>query len=148
MAGWRAGGRAGGLQWKWCSGAPSRCRCGGAQAAAHAAHCPLPCPAPPPHPAHRPAGYRFYGLNRGEHEGKAGIWYREWAPAAKALALIGEFNAWEPKPEHWAIKNDYGVWQLFLPDNADGTSQIVHRCVCVGVCGCGWGAQGGVGVAA
>ena len=45
----------------------------------------------------------------------------------QALALIGEFNAWEPRPEHWAIKNDYGVWQLFLPDNADGTSQIVHR---------------------
>ena len=28
-------------------------------------------------------GYKFYGLNRGEHEGKAGLWYREWAPAAK-----------------------------------------------------------------
>ena len=45
----------------------------------------------------------------------------------QALALIGEFNAWEPRPDYWAIKNDYGVWQLFLPDNADGTSQIVHR---------------------
>ena len=30
-----------------------------------------------------PAGDRFSGLNRGEHEGKPGIWYREWAPAAK-----------------------------------------------------------------
>lgn len=72
-------------------------------------------------------GYRFYGLNRGEHEGKKGIWYREWAPGAKALALIGEFNNWDPKSEHWAIKNDFGVWQLFLPDNADGSSAILHR---------------------
>lgn len=31
----------------------------------------------------RSAGYRHYGLNRGEHEGKTGIWYREWAPGAK-----------------------------------------------------------------
>ena len=24
-------------------------------------------------------GYKYYGLNRGEHEGQTGIWYREWA---------------------------------------------------------------------
>lgn len=30
-----------------------------------------------------PAAYRRMGLNRGTHEGKAGIWYREWAPGAK-----------------------------------------------------------------
>jgi 1,4-alpha-glucan branching enzyme len=45
----------------------------------------------------------------------------------QALALIGEFNNWDPKSEHWAIKNDFGVWQLFLPDNADGSSAILHR---------------------
>ena len=72
-------------------------------------------------------GYRHFGLNRGEHEGQKGIWYREWAPGAKAIALIGEFNGWEPKPEHWAFKNDFGVWELFLPDNQDGTSAIPHR---------------------
>lgn len=29
------------------------------------------------------AGWKYYGLNRGEHEGKTGIWYREWAPGAR-----------------------------------------------------------------
>lgn len=47
----------------------------------------------------------------------------------QALALIGEFNNWEPKPEHWAFKNDFGVFCLFLPDNPDGTPAIPHRCV-------------------
>ena len=28
-------------------------------------------------------GYKFYGLNRGEKEGKTGTWYREWAPGAR-----------------------------------------------------------------
>ena len=28
-------------------------------------------------------GYKYYGINRGEHEGKKGLWYREWAPGAK-----------------------------------------------------------------
>jgi hypothetical protein len=29
--------------------------------------------------------------------------------------------------EHWAIKNDFGVWCLFLPDNPDGSYAIPHR---------------------
>jgi 1,4-alpha-glucan branching enzyme len=45
----------------------------------------------------------------------------------QALCLVGEFNAWTPKPEHWAVKNEFGVWSLFLPNNADGTSVIPHR---------------------
>jgi 1,4-alpha-glucan branching enzyme len=72
-------------------------------------------------------GYKYYGINRGTLEGGPGLWYREWAPGAKALCLVGEFNSWTPKPEHWAIKNEFGVWALFLPDAADGTSAIPHK---------------------
>src|SRR5437879_2289392 len=39
--------------------------------------------------------YRFYRLNRGEKEAEPGIWYREWAPGASYLALIGDFNGWD-----------------------------------------------------
>ena len=45
----------------------------------------------------------------------------------QAIALIGEFNNWTPEANHWAVKNDFGVWNLFLPDNADGTAVIPHR---------------------
>lgn len=45
----------------------------------------------------------------------------------QAIALIGEFNNWDPLPEHWAVKNDFGVFCLFLADTADGTSAIPHR---------------------
>ena len=45
----------------------------------------------------------------------------------QAIALIGEFNNWDPLPEHWASKNDFGVFCLFLPDGEDGTSPIPHR---------------------
>mmetsp|Transcript_10988 Transcript_10988/g.19036 ORF Transcript_10988/g.19036 Transcript_10988/m.19036 type:complete len:859 (+) Transcript_10988:107-2683(+) len=72
-------------------------------------------------------GYKHMGLNRGEKEGKTGIWYREWAPAAKSLGLTGEFNDWKPEVDHWAVKNSYGVWELFLEDLADGTPAIPHR---------------------
>ncbi|GAX84832.1 hypothetical protein CEUSTIGMA_g12253.t1 [Chlamydomonas eustigma] len=73
-------------------------------------------------------GYKYYGFNRGTHDGKAGLWYREWAPGAKALALIGEFNNWSPKAEHWGLKNPFGVFELFLPDGADGQPAVPHRC--------------------
>jgi 1,4-alpha-glucan branching enzyme len=72
-------------------------------------------------------GWEIYGFNRGEHQGRKGIWYREWAPGAKAMALVGEFNEWDPKPEHWAFKNEFGVWELFMPDTPDGRSAIPHR---------------------
>lgn len=45
----------------------------------------------------------------------------------QAVALVGEFNNWEPLEEHWATKNDFGVWALFLADTADGASAIPHR---------------------
>jgi hypothetical protein len=89
----------------------------------------------PPHP-HHPSSSRYYCLLFLFFLFLSlGIWYREWAPGAKALALVGEFNNWEPRPQDWAIKNDFGVWNLFLPDNPDGTSAIPHR----SVCGCVWG---------
>ncbi|KAJ9519994.1 hypothetical protein QJQ45_014719, partial [Haematococcus lacustris] len=72
-------------------------------------------------------GYKHMGINRGECRGMTGLWYREWAPGAKALCLIGEFNNWKPEDNHWARKNDFGTWELFLPDKPDGTPAIAHR---------------------
>ena len=45
----------------------------------------------------------------------------------QALALIGEFNNWTPSEEHWATRDVFGVFTLFLPDKADGTQAIAHR---------------------
>ena len=40
---------------------------------------------------------------------------------------MGEYNEWDPKPQHWAVKNDFGVWELFVPDLEDGSQGIKHR---------------------
>lgn len=71
-------------------------------------------------------GYKFFGINRGEKEGVPGIWYREWAPACKSLCLVGEFNDWDAKENHWGERNDFGVFTLFLPD-VNGQPAIKHR---------------------
>ncbi len=54
--------------------------------------------------------YQYFGFHRTE-----GGWvYREWAPAADALYLEGDFNAWNPT-SHPLKKLDYGNWEIFLP---------------------------------
>ncbi len=64
-------------------------------------------------------GHRYFGLNRGEEAGQAGVWYREWAPAAYNLSLIGDFNEWNRGCSPM-LRDQYGVWSLFLPDSTYG----------------------------
>ncbi len=58
--------------------------------------------------------HQYYGIH---HE--KGRWiYREWAPAAHRLSLMGEFNHWNPN-SHPLRRLDHGNWELILEgDNA------------------------------
>ncbi len=60
-------------------------------------------------------GHKFFGFTRGTHQGAQGIWYREWAPAAKSLSLVGDFNNWD-RHSHTMIQDQWGTWSIFLPD--------------------------------
>ncbi len=68
-------------------------------------------------------GHRFFGFHRGERRlrgeqnGVPGVWYREWAPAAHSLRLVGDFNGWD-RGSHPLERDDYGVWSRFLPDES------------------------------
>ncbi|ONM17786.1 1,4-alpha-glucan-branching enzyme 2, chloroplastic/amyloplastic-like [Zea mays] len=66
-------------------------------------------------------GYEKLGFTRSAE----GITYREWAPGAYSAALVGDFNNWNPNADAMA-RNEYGVWEIFLPNNADGSPAIPH----------------------
>lgn len=70
-------------------------------------------------------GHKYFGFNRGELYGKPGVWYREWAPGALQLRAVGDFNGWS----RWAtpmVRDRFGVWSLFFPDDQFGT-KLVHN---------------------
>ncbi|MCC5929387.1 MAG: alpha amylase C-terminal domain-containing protein [Cyclobacteriaceae bacterium] len=56
--------------------------------------------------------YREMGLNYDKK--KKGWFYREWAPAAESLFLIGDFNNWNRK-SHPLTRLDNGMWEIFVP---------------------------------
>ncbi len=70
-------------------------------------------------------GHRYFGFNRGELYGKQGVWYREWAPNALQLRLIGDFNNWD-RFGNPLVRDQFGVWSLFLPDDKFG-QKLVHN---------------------
>ncbi len=56
-------------------------------------------------------GYLYFGLHRHETE-----WvFREWAPNATAIYLIGNFSNWEERPEYRMLAIGGGVWEIHLP---------------------------------
>ncbi|GAB4480121.1 MAG: alpha amylase C-terminal domain-containing protein [Thermoflexibacter sp.] len=55
----------------------------------------------------------FLGLNYDKEA--EGWYYREWAPAAKALFLIGDFNEWN-RISHPLKRRKDGIWEIFLDD--------------------------------
>lgn len=70
------------------------------------------------------SGHRYFGFNRGECHGTPGVWYREWAPGAKGLFLIGDFNGWQ-RQANPLTRDEFGVWHLFLPEH-EFAARLVH----------------------
>jgi 1,4-alpha-glucan branching enzyme len=59
-------------------------------------------------------GYLFFGLHR-----IAGGWvFREWAPNARVIYMIGDFSNWKEKEAYRMHADDHGIWELTLPENA------------------------------
>lgn len=71
-------------------------------------------------------GYLEYGFTRSVQNGVPGISFREWAPGAKSIALVGDFNNWN-KESHKLTRDEFGVWSIFLPDLETGAEAITHE---------------------
>jgi 1,4-alpha-glucan branching enzyme len=56
-------------------------------------------------------GYLFFGMHK-----SASHWiFREWAPNATALFMVGDFSEWKEKPEFQLHRTPHGVWEIQIP---------------------------------
>ena len=59
------------------------------------------------------SGYLYFGL----HKTKKGWVFREWAPNATAIYLIGDFNAWKKEDQYKLKRLANGVWEITLAED-------------------------------
>lgn len=69
------------------------------------------------------SAHTYLGINYDST--RKGWWYREWAPAAHQLFLIGDFNGWNRR-FHPLQRTEGGIWELFLPE-ADYKNTFTHQ---------------------
>ena len=51
-----------------------------------------------------------------EHEGASGVHFAVWAPNARFVSVVGDFNDWNHRRHLMRKRLDIGVWELFIPD--------------------------------
>jgi 1,4-alpha-glucan branching enzyme len=60
--------------------------------------------------------YDKFGAHPTTYEGVAGAYFAVWAPNAEHVAVIGDFNAWDPAAHRLQPNgNEPGIWEGFVP---------------------------------
>jgi 1,4-alpha-glucan branching enzyme len=60
--------------------------------------------------------YKFFGSREVEVLGQKGYYFAVWAPNATRIAVIGEFNNWNPNKHDLFVRLDHsGIWEGFIP---------------------------------
>jgi 1,4-alpha-glucan branching enzyme len=59
--------------------------------------------------------YQKLGAHPREMEGVEGVAFAVWAPNARRVSVVGEFNAWDGRRHPMRKRLGAGVWELFIP---------------------------------
>ena len=59
--------------------------------------------------------YRFFGAHMERQGDREGVVFRTWAPHAKAVCIVGDFNSWVPGSHPMQQLEDTGIWEAFIP---------------------------------
>ncbi|RWO98224.1 1,4-alpha-glucan branching protein GlgB [Mesorhizobium sp.] len=55
-----------------------------------------------------------------DHEGASGVHFAVWAPNARRVSVVGDFNEWDGRRHTMRVRRDTGIWELFIPDIGAG----------------------------
>lgn len=59
--------------------------------------------------------YRILGAHVMTHQGVAGVRFAVWAPGAKRVSLVGDFNFWDGRVNPMRSLGSSGIWEMFVP---------------------------------
>ncbi len=66
--------------------------------------------------------YRFLGAHPAEIDGVDGVQFAVWAPGARRVAVVGDFNGWHGLRHTMRVRGASGVFELFIPGLRAGDS--------------------------
>ena len=67
--------------------------------------------------------YQIYdklGAHPKTYRGKKGMYFAVWAPHAKAVSVVGDFNGWDPSKAPMKPLADSGIFERFIPGLGTG----------------------------
>ncbi|HEU0155205.1 MAG TPA: 1,4-alpha-glucan branching protein GlgB [Stellaceae bacterium] len=66
------------------------------------------------------ASHQKLGAHQLVHEGIEGVAFAVWAPNARAVSVVGDFNSWEARRMPMRHRGSSGFWELFVPGLRSG----------------------------
>lgn len=63
---------------------------------------------------------RCLGAQATQVDGVAGVRFAVWAPNARRVSVVGDFNTWNGTRHPMRVRHPSGVWELFVPRLAPG----------------------------
>ena len=65
--------------------------------------------------------YKKLGSHIVEDGNEKGVYFAVWAPNAKNVSIVGDFNEWTPKINHMKRREPLGIYTCFIPGLGKGT---------------------------
>ena len=59
--------------------------------------------------------YEKMGAHLAEEDGKAGTYFSVWAPNARCVSVVGDFNNWDRSAHPMQPVQQSGIWDIFVP---------------------------------
>lgn len=64
--------------------------------------------------------YEMLGAHITEEDGQQGVRFSVWAPNAKSVSVVGEFNNWDTRVNEMSRIEDGEIWKIFIPGIKEG----------------------------
>ncbi|WP_044401147.1 1,4-alpha-glucan branching protein GlgB [Lacinutrix sp. Hel_I_90] len=65
--------------------------------------------------------YEKFGAHLVTHDAEEGVYFAVWAPSAKTVSVIGDFNLWDDAQHVLNVRWDAsGIWEGFIPEAKKG----------------------------